>query len=59
MLGYGPSGIGQLLLLRAAHCAVSREGTLMLERMLKSFVKTGKLTIIRPGGTRFAAGHPR
>ena len=29
----------------------------MLERMLKSFVKTGKLTIIRADGTRFAAGN--
>ena len=28
----------------------------MLERMLKSFVKTGKLTIIRADGTKFAAG---
>ena len=28
----------------------------MLERMLKSFVKTGKLTIIRADGTRFVAG---
>jgi cyclopropane-fatty-acyl-phospholipid synthase len=29
----------------------------MLERMLKSFVKTGRLTIIRPDGTQFAAGN--
>jgi cyclopropane-fatty-acyl-phospholipid synthase len=29
----------------------------MLERMLKSFVKTGKLTIIRPDGSQFAAGN--
>ncbi|MGA7324115.1 MAG: class I SAM-dependent methyltransferase [Rhodomicrobium sp.] len=29
----------------------------MLERMLKSFVKTGRLTMIRPEGSRFAAGN--
>jgi cyclopropane-fatty-acyl-phospholipid synthase len=29
----------------------------MLERMLKSFVKTGKLTLIRADGTKFVAGN--